>query len=292
MAFFDVVGELFGFGGKTWRMTVIDSASDLKGKSFEGQFIAQEMEEEIGSFLGENTTVNKGTSNFQWIRGEPDAFSFVSRVFATDGFKNVRQKIELLKSLAKRDPKLKRAPKIRFEAGTEIAFICFIRGIKFSYDELRSDGSLRGAVVSFELQKLDIATDLPKAASDLAKQIKLGIGVVAGAVGIIDQLKPRKFIPGGSLHTIGRTRKVTQGDTFESIAADEYGDALLGDILRRLQPEIVNLVPGDEVELVESAEINTIPVTPQSVALKNTTQNLELRQIKLDARNRPTVIFV
>lgn len=292
MGFLDVVGELFGFGGKTWKMTVLDSASSLSGKTFEGQFIATDMQETVGSFLGESTTANKDVPNFQWVRGEANTFSFTSRIFATDSLINIQPQIALLKSLAKRDVKLKRAPKIRFEAGTEIALICLIRGVRFRYDELRSDGSLRGAVIEIQLQELDEKATLPEAASDIAKFIKLGIGVIVGAAGINNQIRRKIDLPGGSVHTLGTDRIAKQGDTFELIAAQEYGNALAGDILRRVQPEIADLQPGDKVILIEPLEIPTIRVTPQSVALRDTPENLELREIKLAARNRPTTIFV
>jgi len=288
MGFLDVVGELFGFGGKTWKLSGIDPGFE---KEFEGQFLAESMTESIGAFLGETTTVNKGKPDFQWIRGEAETFTFTSRLFATNSLKNIKQQINLLKSFARRNRDLKRAPKFLFSAGTEINFSCFVRGVRFRYDELRSDGSLRGAIVDIELQVIE-DKEVGDAATSLASQIKFAAGVVAGGVGIVAQVKRLVNIPGGSLHTIGKTIAVKQGQTFESIAAAEYGQAILGDVLRRTQPEIANLKPGDKVNLVEGAEIITIPVTQQSVALKNTQENLALRELKLSARNRPTTIFV
>ncbi len=149
MGFLDVVGELFGFGGKTWKLTGIDAGFE---KEFEGQFLAQDMEETVGAFLGETTTVNKGAPDFQWIRGEAERFSFTTRLWASNSFKNIKQQVNILKSFARRDANLKRAPKFLFSAGTEISFTCFVRGVRLRYDELRIDGSLRGAIVDLELQ--------------------------------------------------------------------------------------------------------------------------------------------
>lgn len=291
MAFGDVVGELFGFSEKTWIMEVEEKNAELAGKKFKGKFIPQQMQETVGSFLGENSTVNKDTPNFQWIRGEADQFSFTGRLYARDSLTSIRQDVELLKSLAKRDKTLRRAPKIRFFAGTDIAFICFIKGIQFQYDEPRSDGSLRGVTMRFQLQKLDKKLQTAKASSDLAKNLKLSAGLLAGFAGIAN-VTGLIDIPGGSLKTIGRTRIAKSGETFEIIANQEYGDALLGDILRRAQPQIGDLTPGDKVILIDPGEITSIRVTQQSVSLKNTQENLNLRQLKLDARNRPTTIFI
>jgi hypothetical protein len=288
MGFLDVVGELFGFGGKTWKLTGIDAGFE---KEFEGQFLAQDMEETVGAFLGETTTINKAAPDFQWIRGEAEKFSFTTRLWASNSLKNVKQQVNLLKSFARRDPTLKRAPKFLFSAGTEISFTCFVRGVRFRYDELRIDGSLRGAVVDLELQVIEDKA-VGNAATSLASQIKFAAGIVVGAVGIAAQVKRLIKIPGGSLHTVGRTLVVKEGQTFESIAAIEYGNALLGDILRRAQPEIANLKAGDKVSLVEPSEIIQIPVTQQSIALMNTQENLTLRELKISVRNRPTTIFI
>lgn len=273
MGFLDIVGELFGFGGKTWKLTGIDAGFE---KEFEGQFLAQEMEETVGAFLGETTTVNKGSPDFQWIRGEAERFSFTTRLWASNSFKNIKQQVNLLKSFARRDTTLKRAPKFLFSAGTEISFTCFVRGVRLRYDELRIDGSLRGAIVDLELQVIEDKA-VGNAATSLASQIKFAAGIVVGGVGIAQQVKRLINIPGGSLHTIGRTVTAKQGQTFESIAALEYGNALLGDILRRSQPEIANIKAGDKVNLVEPSEIIQIPITQQSISLRNTQENLSLR---------------
>lgn len=288
MAFLDVIGELFGFGGKTWKLTGTDPGLE---QEFEGQFLAQNMEESVGAFLGETTSVNKARPDFQWIRGEAENFSFTTRLFASNSFKNIKQQTNLLKSFARRNPKLKRAPKFLFSAGTEISFTCFVRGVRFRYDELRSDGSLRGAIVDIQLQVIE-DKQVGDAATSLASQIKFAAGVVAGGIGIAAQVKRIVNIPGGSPHTLDRTITVKQGQSFESIAAAEYGDAIFGDILRRVQPDKANLSPGDKIDLVEPAEIGRISVTQQSVALKNTQENLNLRELKLEARNRPTTIFI
>ena len=289
MAFLEVIGELFGFSDKKgWSLVAQDEGIELE---FKGTFISENMSETVGSILGENSTINKQKPNQQWLGEESESFTFQTRLFATNSFKNVKQEIETLKSLTKRDDVLRRAPIFLFTAGTEIGFTCFVKGVQFLYDELRSDGAIRGAVISITLQKIDEII-VENAATSLAAQIKFAAGVITGAIGIGAQLGRVINIPGGSLFTIDRTHKVINGDTFESIAKHEYGQALLGDILRRAQPELGNLKPGDVVQLVESTDIGRIRVTQQSVALKNTEENLALREEFLTLRNRQTTIFV
>lgn len=288
MAFLDVVGELFGYAGKGWSLKVEDPGLNLE---FKGEFPAQNMTESFGANLGETVTVGKEKPNFQWLSGDASAFTFTGRIFARDSFKNVRQEINLLRDLGKRNQDLKRAPRCTFSAGIDISFICFVRGVRLVYDEIRSDGAARGAICEITLQ---IIEDVPKedATVSMASYIKAGIGVAAAAVGIAQTVGSMVDIPGGSLHTINRKYVAKHGDTFESIAKAEYGSARLGDILRRVQPAKEPLVAGVEVMLVDPTEITTIKVTQQAVALKNTPKNLALRNTKLAARNRKTTIVV
>lgn len=293
MAFGDVVGNLFGFSSnKAWTLTGDDSKNfDLE---FEGQFIPQNFKEGGGdASLGEASTINKEAPNFQFLNNSGEVVTFTSRFYATDSFKNIKQQIETLRSFKKRDPDLKRPPKFLFTYGTEIQFTCFVRKVDFSYDELRSDGSIRGVIATITLQKLEQTLQgTEAAATSLAAQIKFAAGIVAGAAGIFAQVKSKVNIPGGSLHTIDRVREVKQGDTFERIAQQEYGDAILGDVLRRTQPAKADLKAGDTVILVDPQEINTIDVTPQSTPLKATQENNNLREEFLTLRNRKTTIFV
>lgn len=289
MAFLEVVGELFGLSDrKGWALVGQDSGFTTE---FKGQFISENMVESIGSNLGETNTVNADKPNFQWLHGEAEPFTFRSRLFASNSFSNIKQQIELLKSFAKRQPDLRRAPIFLFTAGTEIGFTCFVRGVRIAYDELRSDGSLRGVIVDITLEKIE-DTVTESASTSLASQIKFAAGVVVAAAGIKQQLGRVIDLPGGSFHTIDRTVIARQGYTFESIAKREYGDALLGDILRRAQPKMAQPVPGDVVLLVEPSEITTIKVTPQSVALKDTPANRGLKEEFFGLRNRSTTIFV
>lgn len=274
---------------KVWFLEGIDEGFKTR---FQGQYIAQGMEESIGAVLGETTSVGKDKPNFQWLHGEGEDFNFTARIYANDSFVNIRQQIELLKSFARRVKELKRSPRALFTTGTEIGFTCFVRGVKILYDELRDDGSLRGCVCQISLQKIE-DTITENAATSLRSQVKFTFGEVkAGAALFAQSAKGLINIPGGSLHTIGRRFQVKQGDTFESIAAKEYGNPLFGDILRRAQPQKEPITPSSEIILVDRADILTMTVTQQSVALKNSAENLTLRLDKLALRNRRTVILV
>lgn len=293
MAIGDVAKELFGFSDKTWTMEVIPEDQQLyKGtKEFQGQFIAQNLEETVGSFLGETTTVNKEIPAIQYVRGETEFVRFQTRLFSDDSSFFVGPRIESFKKFAKRDDGLRRPPIINFRVGTEISFRCYVNGIRVRYDEIRSDGSLRGAVFDVELKKVD-ATTFSELSASTASNIKIAAGIITGLAGIGAQIDKQIVIPGGSLHTTGRIHVVKQGETFESIARQEYGDAHYGDVLRRAFPEKVPLKPGDKIPLVVKAEIEQIKVTQQSIPLRDTQTNKNLLEEKLASRNRPRNIFV
>lgn len=281
------VGEFLGFQGKTWAI----EAQNASKTKFTGQFIAQNLEETSGSFLQDTNALNKAEPRIQWISGETTTLRFTGRIFATDSLENNKQSFNQLKGFIKRDKKLGRPPKLTLTIGTDLEYVCYLKGLRFKYDEIRNDGSIRGAVIEFEFEVLSENLDKVTPRST-ATNIKFLAGLATTSLGIGSRLKGVINIPGGSLHTVGRTIIAKQGDTFESISAKEYGRALLGDILRRAQPNLANLVPGDEVTLVESAEIRNIEITPQSTALVRTQENAALLDLKLAARNRPTRIFV
>ena len=293
MSVLDSIGEAFGFSSsKAWSLVGDDPK--FANLTFEGQFTAENYRESGGDqSLGEASSINKSAPAFQFLSNDGETVTFQARFYATNSFKNIKQQIELLKIFKKRDPDLKRPPKFIFTFGTEIGFVCFVKKVDFAYDELRSDGSIRGVVANITLQKIDKTKQgSDSAATSLSSKIKAAAGIVAGAAGIVAQIKKRINIPGSSLHTIDRTRLAKSGDTFERIAQQEYGNALLGDILRRAQPEKANLKTGDTVILVDPTEINAIEITPQATALKDTQVNAELREEFLELRNRKTTIFV
>lgn len=287
MALFDTVGEIFGFSDKkTWTLEMIDKPNT----KYIGQFMAENAVENIGARLNSQESLNTQTPNRQWVGGESETFQFEARIYARDSLKDVAAKITQLKSFARKRDDLGRAPMFIFTFGTQLSFTCFVKslgGIK--YDELRSDGTLRGASFTIILEKLDErAID---GSISLAAKIKSVGGIISSAVGLAAGVGLVN-IPGGSLHTIGRTVRAKDGDTFEGIAQKEYGDALIGDVLRRANPDIANIEANDEVILVDKREIFTINVTPQSNSLKDSTSQNQLRQQYLEKRGKEKKVFI
>ncbi len=174
-------------------------------------------------------------------------------------------------------------------------FEVFVRSVGgIVYDDIRSDGTIRGATLQITLEKIKNENAADVAGTSLASLITSTLGIVSTIAGAASFAATKNAIniPGGSLHTTGKTIVAKQGMSFESIALKEYGNPLLGDILRRAQPEKANLKPGDKVILVKKEEILQMRVTPQAVALRNNQTNRTLMQEFLALRGAPATIIV
>lgn len=289
MALLDVLGELTGFSTpkKAWALKNNDDGSVIRG-----QYMPIDYTENAGAQLNDSNTVNQQDPFAQWIGGEVETSSFRVRIFATHSFKQIKNDVAKLKKSIRKpsnpNSPLKRAPIFTFTYGSDIAYTCFVRGLGgIKYDEIRSDGTLRGAEFTLTLRRLETIPTREQGTS-LASKIKLAAGAIVAVAGIADVVGLVN-IPGGSLHKIGRKIQAKDGDTFESIAASEYGAADRGDILRRVQPNKANLKPGDSVILVDPVEIFDIEVTPQSVALKDTETVQVVKDKKFEQRNRTAI---
>lgn len=261
----------------TWRLKMIDPPYT----SFVGQFRATNLIEQVGAKIQDIESLNKQDTEKVWVGGEPGTVSFITRVWATSSTKSVRTSIELLRSFTKRDDALKRAPLFVFTSGTDLRFNVFVKSVGgIQYDNPRVDGTIRGATFQITMLVID---RLPSQNTDttLTNLIGTGLGVISG--GAVSGWEWAKSffvnIPGGSLHLKGKRIIVRDGQTFEHISKQEYGDARYGDILRRVyfnnpRNSIKNsLEVGDYIDIVDPSDIRSVAVTPQSVALKDVAVN-------------------
>jgi len=288
------IGEFLGLSTKNiWRLKM----KDPPNTDFKGQFVAQNLTENVGQRLSNDPSLNQQDTDKKYLGGQGETITFATRIWASHSLKNVKTAIETLKGFTKRDPVLKRAPIFTFTSGTEFQCLCFVQSVGgIVYDEPRSDGTIRGATFSVALTKIeDIET--PQQGMSIAALVKTGLGVVS-AVSRGSSNLGKIFIPGGSLHVKGRQIITKQNQTFEHIAQIEYGDALVGDILRRayyqkpLSQAKLSLETGDVIDLVDKDEIFQISVTPQSIALEESTVNLENIKNHFELRGEDRTIYV
>lgn len=321
MGLISQIGIATGFSNnKVWKLTSDDGLST----QFVGQFIAENLEENVGARIGDAISVGNQNPALHWISGDIETVNFQARIFRTSAIQgevfnalsnpvgtafgalggtggpvvstaSVLDEIDKLKNFTRPNARLGRLERFLFTYGTEIEFLVFVQSVGgIKYDEIRSDGTIRGATFQIQLKKISPANLAESAGVSLAAGLKAAFGILTTVAGAGSALNRAKLIniPGGSLHTTGKTVQVKTGMTFESIARAEYGNPLLGDILRRAQPEKADLKAGDKIILVKREEIVQIQVTPQSVALRDAPENKLLQEIFLNLRGRKAALVV
>jgi len=323
-----VLEELGVAGGflnqKVWRFTSLDNPNN----KFIGQFQAENLTENVGANLGTTNSVGLQQPAIHWKGGKTETVSFRARIYRTSpiagaafdaiadpvgtafaaiagragpliGNGSVRDQIEKLKDLSRKNPDFGRQERFLFTYGNELEFEVFIDNVGgITYDDIRSDGTIRGASFELALTKIRPENLQQQAGVSLAATIKTIAGVATGVTGGALSALTSPFraklidIPGLSPHTVDKVVKVKQGDSFEKIAARIYGNPLVGDILRRAQPEKADLVEGDEIVTIKRQEIVQIEVTPQSIPFRDTVENRILFEEFLALRSEPTALII
>ena len=236
-----------------WIISSTEKEVDIK---VVGQFPVEDMQlNAIGGVYTEVTSVNQSHPITQWIRGQQETITFVSEFFAQHWKDSITQPFQDLLRLTKRDETLMRPPICMFSFGTKLSMPCFAEHVSnISFGPLRPDGTPQR--IRFTLTMRNYVPS-----------------VVA------------KTDPANVSHQ-SRERAAKEGDTFESIAADEYGDALMGEYLRRWLGYHPDLVVGDKVHILTTDYIaQQGPVRPVSPLLYTITTNARFASLLFSARN-------
>lgn len=325
MSLLQELGVAGGFiKNKVWRLASLDNPQN----KFIGQFQAEGLTERVRASLLETQSVNLQQPAIHWQSGDTEILAFRARIFRTSSISgvafdaianplgtafslaagnrgpiidngSVRDQIEKLKKLSRKNNVIGRPERFLFTYGTELEFEVFIKSVgNITYDDIRSDGTIRGASFEVQMTKVRADNELDRAGISLSSAIKLTGGIVTGVIGngfsnITSPFRASLInIPGASLHTIDKVLRAKQGDTYEKIAAREYGNPLLGDVLRRAQPDKADLNEGDEFVTIKRQEIVQIEVTPQSIPFKDLSENKQLLRQFLELRGRPTALVI
>lgn len=232
-----------------------------------GDFEAVDLTEEPeGAEWSETFALNSAAPISAFLRGTVETLTFNARLFDDSILPiavptrlkadKVMVKAEKLKKWAKRDELLGRPPILIFTAGAgDVAQRSKITSIgSLRYDALGIFGEVKGA--SFAL--------------NLSRYIPYNIEAAATA-------------PPETRYHRART-----GDFYELLAKREYGNALLGVLIRNRHPHQWRVEEGDIVRLPSFEAIADEPVRPTSVALRGLTGSAlnPQRQLRADILQR------
>lgn len=186
----------------------------------EGQFQPEDGAE-TGSTpnLGESATAGSERPVVQWIHGGSERLSLRSSFYSLHLLDDIRAKVETLEALVARDPTLGRAPRVTLTWGDQ-------------------------TVTGFATVKKRITGFWP--VSGYPRAVVFDLEVV-GAPAL-------DFKGSGSIAGTGETQHVTlgAGESLEGLALRYYGDPLLGDLIRRENPELAHgEAAGDRVKILE-----------------------------------------
>lgn len=229
-----------------------------RNEFIEGEFVPENVTHNISGSLAKEPAVGRDHPIVQWVNGVTEEITFQARMWAHHNQDiTVRQRLERLKLLVRRladskDPKNSRKrttpprpPICSFWWGPKEVLkleSCLIESLGgINYDEIQHNGELRGVTMQLTLVRFEEVT-----------------------LTTTDTALPDRET---------RIRRAAQGDTYESIAADEYGDPELGIPLRQLNPRepgmaLADLSPLDPVHVFSEGYLLRQPIQPQFHALK------------------------
>lgn len=220
---------------RLWTLYDLDRSEPIVG-----QFVAQSVTKNVAATIARSTSYNSQYPILQWIAGELETVSFSAKLWAKHALDfSVDDRLERLEQLVKRQDDLKRPPVCAFSLGDvpSLSIDCLVRSIGgITYDEVRDDGTLRGVTLQVSLERYEVFD-----------------------ISATDPSIPEKFT---------RIRRARAGDSYESIALDEYGDPEFGVLLRQLNPrttgmDLSDLAAKDPVHIFPESYLRTLEVEPE-----------------------------
>lgn len=229
-----------------WTLENLDTGEDIQG-----QFGPVNPTLTPGnSVYAEHTSLNRNKPILQYVHGTADAFSFGAQWFALhEDDDTPEKKIEALRSWAQRDPDLGRPPRVAWWVGDGRlalgpAVIWSIGDISY-FDPPKHGGGIRGVITTITLR----------------------------------QYTPYELKSEPARET--RYHHTKLGEYFELIAWNEYGNAMLGDVIRKRHAPDVLPSTGDVVALPSLEAIRIVAVKPSSIPFLGITSRKDSPQKQL-----------
>lgn len=236
---------------KIWQMKNLDT-----GEVLQGQFEPENVSRDVGANWGQFTSLNRQNAILQFLNGAQETLSFDGRFFRDHALdSSPKIKLEKLISWTKIADKVRRPPVLQFWVGDgHIQMNCVISGLTATYQRPDFFGELRD--VGFSMSLLEFTT----------------------------------FSIDDEVETDTRYAHARERDYFELLAFEEYGNPMIGDVIRKAHPQLQSLESGDIVKLPSIEGVRTVPVTQTSIPLKTAfgrkdTAQRELRLSFFDKRS-------
>jgi len=232
-----------------WTLTSKDTGTSIVGK-----FPPTNLRENVAGVWASHGTLGLPQPVLQFVRGAQETVEVDLKAFARHrgvlglglgavntplGPEDIQEEVDLIRSLPRANPDLGRPEVWTFTVGNQFTVQVVVETVGgIRYDRFRpSDGSLRGVMFSCRF----------------LRYIQFDVRDLTGQAVIESQVVPAQ-----------------EGETYEHIAKRIHGDPLLGEALRRRNPDRRILEPGDLVHVPERRILRreVLPLTPQSEFLK------------------------
>jgi hypothetical protein len=224
-----------------WSLFNVDTFDIL-----EGQFPLLDASQNAAAHYEHAWAMNRSEPITQWLHGNLTSWTFNTVLRSTSGIDDISSKVDWLLSCVRKQDKLGRPPLFVWTWGT-IQLTCVITsigGVKWEMQPTGPNGTPVPRQVNFALT--------------LEKYTQFDLKVTDPNASPFDTL----YI------------NVKLGATYESIAADRYGDALWGDLIRRRHPTAPYPLAGAVVGLPEEDTLLEESLDPESAPLQRTAECL------------------
>lgn len=247
------------FGPDTWIILNTETK-----ESVSGDFPHEGMQRSVGSNIAQITSLNRQNPILQFLNGKTQTISLKSRFRYMDiTDKEPVKKLEMLEKWCALDPIVRRPPVCIFSLGTSsgATWQVLIESIETEYSQTDFFGTVREVVFTMNL------------------------------------LRYTPFSIDNTQATDTRYAHARERDYYEMLAQQEYGNPMLGVVIRQRHPRQLIMVPGDIIKLPSVEGVRTSVPQQQSIQLKDAysrrdTAARRLRQQWFQRRSTPHVSFL
>jgi len=235
-----------------WSLVCLEGV--FEDQEIKGQFPPEAFTENVSTSWSDLAIAKRREPILQWSRGEAETASFSAKLWAERLSDDILSQVTMIRATVEPDADLGRPPLWRFAWGP-IEFDCVVVEVGgIVYDGLWSDGRIKGVTFALRLRK------------------------------VVDKLSLEPIDPAAPVHD-SLYSPVVAGETFESMAGRQYGEPMIGVLLRQ-RSKVAFPRPGEIVRLPEAGRFAGKPYKPLAYALGDSPAAVAVRSARLDEAAR------